>query len=118
MSPALPALNNTITNGENLHRLGHLLWKYAGLVRQADGLRYLLSELEQMVVGDTDYLSQNAILVAQLITRAALLRTESRGGHYRADFPEKNPTWRKRILFRQGHSPTFIGLEITTNFSQ
>ena len=118
VAPTLPALKSIITDGENLHRpfgklrapLGHLLWKYAGLVRQSDGLRYLLSELEQMGKGP-DYLSQNAILVAQLIATAALLRTESRGGHYRADFPEKDPTWRKRILFRQGHSPTFIGLE-------
>ena len=107
-----------LTGRESLHRLSHLLWKYAGLVRQSDGLGYLLSELEQMAQG-TDYLLQNAIVVAQLIASAALRRTESRGGHYRADFPEKDPTWRKRILFRQGHSPTFIGLEVSdlTNIS-
>ncbi|MGB0384804.1 MAG: L-aspartate oxidase [Ardenticatenaceae bacterium] len=104
---------------ESLHRVGHLLWNYAGLVRHSDGLRYLLSELEQMAVSHTDYLSQNAILVAQLIATAALRRTESRGGHYRADFPQKDPAWRKRILFRQGHPPTFIGLQVSdlTNLS-
>lgn len=124
VADALPALKKIkksfgrTADRESLHRLGHLLWNYAGLVRQADGLRYLLTELEQMAQG-TDYLSQNAILVAQLIATAALRRTESRGGHYRADFPQKEPTWRKRILFRQGHSPTFIGLEVSdlTNIS-
>jgi L-aspartate oxidase len=40
------------------------------------------------------------VLAARLTTEAALMRTESRGGHYRSDFPERKEEWRRRIVFR------------------
>ena len=66
-----------------------------------------------MKVNPTDYATQNAILVAELIAKGAYLRTESRGGHYRVDFPQQEPTWRQRIIFQQGQPPTFTDLEMT-----
>jgi L-aspartate oxidase len=54
----------------------HALWRHAGLVRDADGLKAL--------AGDPYPL-------ARLIARHALLRTETRGAHMRADFPETEP---------------------------
>jgi L-aspartate oxidase len=35
----------------------------------------------------------NLLDISVLILRSALFRTESRGGHYRADYPESNPDW-------------------------
>jgi L-aspartate oxidase len=49
------------------------LWRDAGLVRDADGLRTLLDEPHPL---------------ARIVAQCALLRTESRGGHQRSDFPE------------------------------
>ena len=37
-----------------------------------------------------------ATLVALLLAQAALRRRESRGGHFRSDFPETRPEWRFR----------------------
>ena len=37
-----------------------------------------------------------ASLVAWLLARSALRREESRGGHFRSDFPESRPEWRLR----------------------
>jgi L-aspartate oxidase len=46
-----------------------------------------------------------ATLVAWLVARAALRRTESRGGHYRRDFPEPRSEWRiRQAISRQGWS--------------
>jgi fumarate reductase flavoprotein len=42
-----------------------------------------------------------------LIARAALLRNESRGAHYRLDAPETKPEWRGRIHWRSGQPPGF-----------
>ncbi len=46
-------------------------------------------------------------IVASLVARAALLRTESRGGHYRSDYPETNPEWRGRIVWNHDTNPQF-----------
>lgn len=73
---------------------------YAGIVRTEAGLKdlhRLILMRQQMVeeyywkhVLTQDLLElRNIILVAELVVRAALKRQESRGGHYREDYPEK-----------------------------
>ena len=47
------------------------------------------------------------VLLVSLIARAALLRCESRGAHFRTDAPEQQPAWRGRIHWRRAHPPTF-----------
>lgn len=42
--------------------------------------------------------TRNLLDVAYLILRSAALRTESRGGHYRADYPETDPNWQVHTL--------------------
>src|SRR5690606_21948263 len=45
----------------------------------------------------------NLLTVSEAITRAALLRTESRGAQFREDFPDKDPEWGKyNIVVRRG----------------
>ena len=34
-----------------------------------------------------------------VVTAAALVRTESRGSHFRADFPESDPVWKRRLFW-------------------
>ena len=48
---------------------------------------------------------QNMRCVAQMVCRAALERTESRGSHFRSDFPEEdNQNWLKNIVIRKANS--------------
>jgi L-aspartate oxidase len=82
---------------------------YAGIVRTQAGLsdlRQLILTRQQMVeeyywkhTVTRDLLElRNIILVAELIVRAALQRCESRGGHYREDYPEKAAHAVERVL--------------------
>ena len=41
---------------------------------------------------------RNILATAKLVAAAALARTESRGGHYRSDFPEADPAWQHRTF--------------------
>src|SRR2546426_8775800 len=46
---------------------------------------------------------RNLLTVSEIVARAALERKESRGGHFRDDFPEKDPAYGKfNIVIRRG----------------
>ncbi|WP_052885869.1 L-aspartate oxidase [Vulcanisaeta distributa] len=74
-------------------------WEYVGILRSGDGLRKAVDLYEQMNVA-VNSRESNAALVSYLTAYAALLRTESRGAHYRVDYPSKDANWRRRIYFK------------------
>jgi L-aspartate oxidase len=77
-----------------------IMWEHAGISRTAKGLRECMSVLsaieQRLPIGATE--EANMVQTARLITEAALLRKESRGGHYRSDFPHTVRKWRGRHI--------------------
>ena len=67
--------------------------RFLGVQRDGPELTKLETELED--ARDIEG-SGPATLVAWLMATAALRRTESRGGHYRVDFPVSDPAWQRR----------------------
>ena len=70
----------------------------AGVIRNAAGLRSalrLIVELEQV-----NHMPRfaNILATAKLIAASALAREESRGGHFRQDFPHESEDWRRRTF--------------------
>lgn len=99
---------------ENLNEvqqsLKRTMWHKVGVIRNekslADAQREILALREQLqAVSPTDYrqLSQaiklgNMLTVSEMVCKVALARTESRGAHYRTDYPEQNDAqWLKTI---------------------
>jgi L-aspartate oxidase len=71
-----------------------IMWQRVGLFRDADGLRDALARF-----GAPQDDEPSVLTVGRLIARAALRREESRGGHYRLEFPKKDDEhWRRRIM--------------------
>ena len=72
------------------------MWEKAGLLRDADGLLSLRSDLERLseqLPNPADRASleiHNLVTVASLIAESALAREESRGAHFRNDFPARD----------------------------
>jgi L-aspartate oxidase len=90
-----------------------IMTRHVGILRSGDGLQAAyeqLNELEQnlkQLEAESSPASRtgpetlstwgearNIVLIARLVTFAALRRTESRGAHFRCDFPTARPEWR------------------------
>ncbi len=85
-------------------RVRRLMWERVGILRSRQSLVRALGEFEQIVgARSLRAPSRNFATVALLVARAALWREESRGAHFRYDFPERDDTrWRVHSISRRG----------------
>ena len=91
----LPALHQP---QEDIARLRATMSRYVGVERDGAGLKaalQIIAELEQKSVTDS---FRNQLTTSKLITVAAYLRKESRGGHFRKDYPHQQEDWRHRTF--------------------
>ncbi|HKH69143.1 MAG TPA: L-aspartate oxidase [Reyranella sp.] len=69
-----------------------------GVVRDRAGLERAVDHLQPLAFKGGG--AADPALVALMIATAALAREESRGGHWRADFPQTSPAWARRLVQR------------------
>jgi fumarate reductase (CoM/CoB) subunit A len=94
--------------------LKETMWYQAGIIRRAQDLTRALGKIEELrsripglrLENHRELIRalelQNMLLAAEMVCRSALLRTESRGAHYRSDYPaENNENWLKNIVVRR-----------------
>ena len=97
------ALDLPVVAGPVIDELRQVMWDRVGLIRTGDGLweaRNAILDMEQ-VMGRT-IAGRNAADLGLLMVMAALRRSESRGGHYRADYPDEDPMQAMRALVVPG----------------
>ncbi|HEV8335308.1 MAG TPA: L-aspartate oxidase [Candidatus Polarisedimenticolia bacterium] len=85
-------------------RIGDLMWKHAGIRRDAEGLSAASRELERMEaatgahrIARRSVEARNLTVLGELVCRAALERRESRGSHFRSDFPGRREEWSRHL---------------------
>jgi succinate dehydrogenase / fumarate reductase flavoprotein subunit len=121
-STALEPFNHDAA-GENPYQVEHdlqtMMQRLVGIVRREAEMREALDALVTLrerarnvsVTGNREYNPgwhtaldlRNLLTVAEIVARAALERKESRGGHFRDDFPDKDPAYGKfNIVIRKG----------------
>jgi L-aspartate oxidase len=85
-------------------RIGDLMWRHAGIRRDAEGLSAASRELERMraaagahPIARRSVEARNLTVLGELVCRAALERRESRGSHFRSDFPGRREEWSRHL---------------------
>ena len=84
---------NNINTSMVKEKLKRIMSDHVGVARDHQGLTSALSQIQKMEAqyqGSIE--NENMLTAAKIITAAALKRTESRGAHYRRDFPSQNPS--------------------------
>ena len=97
----LPRLSRQPTAPDEIRAL---MWRAVGLFRTRQGLAAAVEALDRASVPASPATAEewrqcNLVTVARLVARAALRREESRGGHFRADFPERDDLhWKIHVV--------------------
>jgi L-aspartate oxidase len=83
---------------EAIRRLRATMSRHVGVVRDRTGLTQALATIEALASHPHGPEVRNALVTAKLVAATALQREESRGGHYRSDYPEPDPKLAKRTF--------------------
>lgn len=95
-------------------QLRALMARHLGVIREADGMASALEAFRGLALGAQSHALRGMSHVAMMIAASALAREESRGGHFRSDFPQADPASRPRAAApltellkpaRKEHSP-------------
>lgn len=96
-----------------LNQLKEIMWDYAGIIRNEKGLKKGLKLLKSLQKKTKKLSAKNKkelqsaleliemLKVGEMIFFAALARKESRGAHYRSDFPKMYKKWEKNIILKK-----------------
>ena len=88
-----------------LSSLQKLLWEKVGIIRNKQGLATVAETMTawwgclSIPTDRYSYELNNLVLTGRLMTEAALIREESRGAHFRSEFPHTSPDWQRHIVF-------------------
>ena len=103
---------------ELMNSLRETMWEKAGIVRTKDSLLGALNKIKRLREGLPRLFARQpremlvalevsmALDVSTMIVRSALERTESRGAHFRYDYPEMNEGWLKMVVSRKAPDGT------------
>jgi L-aspartate oxidase len=90
------------------------MWDKVAIIRNGKHLSEAVKRLEELSLPEIPARSRpaheacNILTVARLIARCAIAREESRGAHYRSDFPFKNENQPARHSYISKNSPPFF----------
>ncbi|MCD6358702.1 MAG: L-aspartate oxidase [Dehalococcoidia bacterium] len=105
----LPSQRKNLTNSLplNLKSFQSIMWNKVGITRSGTQLEEAANTLSSWEADKPQSCDRpsceldNLVTVGRLMTESALIREESRGAHFRTDFPHQRPEWLKHIIFKK-----------------
>ncbi len=104
--------------------LMELMWENVAIIRNENGLKNALNKIEELKLKSLnmnvpkgsgfnknllDALEiVNMLTLASLVIQSALLRRESRGSHFREDYPEKDERWNRSIVLNKNKDFSYL----------
>jgi L-aspartate oxidase len=110
----LPASAPTTEFQKAVEEARAILWDKVAIIRDGKHLSEAVKRLNEIKLPETSspsrqpYEACNILTVARLIARCALAREESRGAHYRSDFPLKHESFPPQHSYISKNTPTFF----------
>jgi len=86
---------NLKLNKANREKIKNIMWQNVGIIRDKQNLEIAVKKLNEIETAANDFETDNLLLIAKLVTNAALKRKESRGCHFRSDFPKNRLVWKR-----------------------
>ncbi len=78
--------------------LRQMMSSHVGVIRNGDALTEAIQTFATIEANTSNIALRNMATTALLVATAALVRTESRGAHYRSDFPNEDPLQKRRTM--------------------
>jgi L-aspartate oxidase len=109
-NPSAKPLLEPLDLADIRNSLKSLMWRHCGVRRDGDGLREAAENVEQwcryvlqrQFADPLGWELQNMLCLSRLMIRAALAREETRGSHFRTDFPRTDDEhWHRHLTFRR-----------------
>ncbi len=109
-NPRVDTMTEPLNLADIRNSLQSLMWRNMGVRRDAEGLHEALENinhwcryvLPRQFADPTGWELQNMLCVARLMIQSALQREETRGAHFRIDFPQTDDAhWRRHITYRR-----------------
>ncbi len=104
--------------------LQEVMWNNVAIIRREESLKSALNDIHVIrdkmarmklpeVHGYNQHLLdalelENMVLIAELVTKSAIIREESRGAHYRVDFPKTRDEWKKSIVLNKSRNEEYL----------
>ena len=97
--------------------LKNIMWDYVGIFRDEISLKTAFEKLSELgkrfprtckCISREEYEFRNMLLVSKLIATSALTRKESRGAHYRTDYPQTNEECVHSIITKEDQVPDYV----------
>jgi L-aspartate oxidase len=91
----------------DMKKLRSVMSAHMGVIRDGEGMKKALRAIVKLEAENKSARFANVLTTAKLMTVAAIRREESRGGHFRDDFPDEVPQWRHRTFITLGEADQY-----------